>query len=62
MAARKTTSAESVEQTFSKEQILASSRFADRRDIVDALLDEDKTYSIDAVDKLIENYMKGQVE
>lgn len=72
MATRKTTTAttetiakpEQSEQTkpvFSKEQILASDRYANRRDLVDALLAND-SYTIDTVDKLIEEYMKGQVK
>ena len=68
MAARKTATTEAVaksEQTepvFSKEQILASDRYANRRDLVDALLDEDKSYTIETVDNLVEKYMKGQVK
>lgn len=68
MAARKTATTEAVaksEQTepvFSKEQILASDRYANRRDLVDALLDEDKSYTMKTVDNLVEKYMKGQVK
>lgn len=66
MAVRKKTvdtgAVEQVEPMFSKIQILASVRFANRRDLVNALLDEEKSYNLETVDKLIENYMKGQVE
>lgn len=68
MAARKTattgtaTRSEQTEPMFSKEQILASARFANRRDLVDALLDTDKSYTLKTVDNLIEKYMKGQVK
>lgn len=68
MAARKTATTETVaksEQTepvFSKEQILASDRYANRRDLVDALLDTDKSYTLETVDNLIDKYMKGQVK
>ena len=64
MAARKTATtgtaarSEQTEPMFSKEQILASARFANRRDLVDALLDEDKSYTM----KTVEKYMKGQVK
>lgn len=66
MAAKKTTTgtaarSEQTEPMFSKEQILASARFANRRDLVDALLDKDKRYTFETVDALIEEYMKGQV-
>lgn len=68
MAARKTAKtgtaarSEQTEPMFSKEQILASARFANRRDLVDALLDTDKSYTLKTVDNLIEKYMKGQVK
>lgn len=50
------------EHTFSKAQLASSQRFRDRRDIVNALLDEDKKYTVDAVEQMIEKYMKGQVK
>nr|DAQ34783.1 MAG TPA: hypothetical protein [Caudoviricetes sp.] len=53
---------QTAEQKFSKEQILASSRYANRRDLVDALLYEDKSYTIETVDNMIEKYKKGQVK
>lgn len=67
MAARKTATtgtvakSEQTEPVFSKEQILASDRYANRRDLVDALL-ENKSYTLETVDNLIEKYMKGQVK
>ena len=65
MAARKNTGDVKTEQTepkFSKEQILASARYANRRDLVDALLDKDKSYTFETVDNMIEKYKKGQVK
>ena len=50
------------EQKFSKEQILASARYANRRDLVDALLDKDKSYTFETVDNMIEKYKKGRVK
>lgn len=49
------------EPVFSKEQLLASNRFQDRRDLLEALLDEKKTYTMKAVEETITNYMKGKV-
>lgn len=46
---------------YSKEQLLASERFRDRKDIVNALLSSDKEYTVSAVKNMIENYMKGKV-
>lgn len=50
------------EPQFDKEQILASERYKGKRDLVDALLDEKKKYTLETVDNLIENYRKGQVK
>lgn len=50
------------EQRFSKEQILASGKYVNRRDLVDALLDEEKSYTFETVDGMIEKYKKGRVK
>jgi hypothetical protein len=70
MAAKKTaekvqTAVEETEQsepTFSKEQLLASERYANKRDMVNALLEEDKSYTIKTVDGLIEEEYKKEVK
>nr|DAH43944.1 MAG TPA: hypothetical protein [Caudoviricetes sp.] len=49
-------------QKYSKEQILASARFAGRRDLVDALLEKDKSYTLETVKNMITKYLKGQVK
>jgi hypothetical protein len=49
------------EHKFSKEQLLASGRFRERRDLIDALLDGKKQYTIRNVEEIIENYLKGKV-
>ena len=46
---------------YSKEQLVASKRYATKRDIISALLENGKTYTFDEVDALIEKYMKGKV-
>lgn len=50
------------ENKFGKKQILSSKIFEDRRDAVGAILEDDKTYSIDEVEKLYEEFMKGEVK
>ena len=55
-------SSEKVEPMFSKEQILASAKYTSRRDLVDALLDNKKSYTIEMVDEAINKFMKGQVK
>lgn len=47
---------------FSKTQLLAAKRFQGRRDIVNALLSENKQYAAETVEQMIENYKKGQVK
>lgn len=46
---------------FSKEQLLSSERFRDRRDILQALLCDGELYAVKAVEEKIERYMKGKV-
>lgn len=67
MAVRKkvadvTTEVQSVPIKFSKEQILASAKYRNNGDLVDAILDEKKKYTIENVDSLVEKYMKGEVK
>ena len=51
-----------VEPRFGKGQIVASEKYRNQRDLVDALLEKDKKYTIATVDNLIEKYRKGQVK
>lgn len=54
-----------VESKFSKEQLLSVKRFQGRKDIVNALLvkyPDTATFTVNAVEEMIENYMKGQVK
>ena len=53
---------EKIEKLFSKEQLLAAERFQERKDILNALLSPDKQYTVEAVEQMIEKYMKGQVK
>ena len=46
---------------FSKEQILASNKYAKRRDALDAILEDNGVYTIEQVDSLLEKFMKGKV-
>lgn len=53
---------EKAEQEFGKEQILTSARYANRRDLVDALLEDGKKCTVKDIDKKIEEFMKGTVK
>ncbi len=50
------------EHMFSKEQLIDSDRFRNRRDLVKALLDTGELYTVKAVEEKIQNYMKGKVK
>lgn len=50
------------ENKFSKEQLLRSKRFRDRKDIVNALLSNEQLYTVKSVEEKIANYMKGKVK
>lgn len=50
------------EQMFTKEQIAESQRYADRKDLVNAVLADGKKYTFQDVEKTIENYLKGKVK
>ena len=47
---------------FSKAQLLCSTRYETRRDLVGALLKDGVKYSVEEVDAAIETYMKGKVK
>lgn len=47
---------------FSKEQILNSKKYANRRDVLGAILSDEKTYTVEKVDSLLNDFMKGKVK
>lgn len=46
---------------YTKEQLAASKRYANRRDLISALLEDGGVYTLDEVDTLIDTVMKGKV-
>lgn len=46
---------------FSKKQLISSERYKNRRDLLSALLKDGELYSLEMVDKMIDNFMKGRV-
>lgn len=48
--------------TFNKEQILQSTRYAVKRDLLTVLLKNGKCYSHDDVARLIDDFEKGKVK
>lgn len=47
---------------FTKEQLLSSQRYKNKRDVLNALLFDTKTYTQKEADRLIERFMKGKVK
>jgi hypothetical protein len=62
MMATKKVKEEKQETAFSKEQILASSKYANRRDVLGAILSNDGSYTFEKVDSLLDKFMKGKVK
>lgn len=50
------------ENKFTKEQLLASKRFRERRDLVAALLTDGEQYTVRDLEQKIDDYMKGKVK
>lgn len=49
------------EPRFSKGQLLKAERFRDRQDALNALLDDDKAYTVRAAEEIIEDFMRKEV-
>lgn len=47
---------------YKKDSIMSSSKYADYKDVINILLDKDTEYSTDEVDKVIDEFMKREVE
>lgn len=50
------------ETVFGKEQLLSSKKYAEQHDILSALLTDTRMYTFSEVDRLVKDYMKGQVK
>ena len=50
------------EVLFTKEQILTSKKYANRRDVLGAILSDNKSYTSEQVNSLLDKFMKGQVK
>ena len=60
MATKKTESKQ--ETLFTKEQILASNKYADKRDVCNTVIPDNFHGTLNDVDVLIEKFMKGKVK
>lgn len=50
------------EVLYSKEQIIASKKYSNRKDILNVLLKDDEEYSFSKIDEIIENFMNKEVQ
>lgn len=64
MTQKKTKKAASAEEKpgFSKQAFLRSAFYRGKEDLLNVLLSDDKFYTTDEVDDLIDNYLKGKVK
>ena len=61
-AAKKAAQAVKPAATYSKEQLKRAKRDMERKDLVNALLEDNRQYTLDEVDTAIEKFMKGTVK
>lgn len=50
------------ETLFTKEQVLASNKYADKKDVCNTVIPDNFHGTLNEVDVLIENFMKGKVK
>lgn len=48
--------------TYTKDQILLSERYVKRRDLINALLDDGREYTLEEVDAMMDRFLKGKVD
>lgn len=62
MARKQTGKIEKEIPKFSKEAIVNSKTFRTSKDALNVLLEDEKKYSIDEVQKILDDFMKGKVK
>ena len=60
--AKATAAAKPAAPTHSKEQLLRFQRYANRRDILSALLEDGSYHTIQDVDQILKKFLKGKVK
>lgn len=61
MTGKKNTEISEAVPRFTKVQLMNSKKYAGRKDLIGALLDDGIEYTISQVDEMIEKFMKGKV-
>jgi hypothetical protein len=49
------------EPSYTKEQMIRSKRFAGQRDLLEALLSNDESYTCKQADAILQGFLKGKV-
>lgn len=63
MSAEKTKTVEKKEElAFTKEAILNSNKYANRRDVLGAILKDGESYTTEQVETLLAKFMRGKVK
>ena len=62
MAKKTQSKAEEKKRLYGKEQILNSKKYAEYKDLLNGVLENDRTYTADEIDKLITDYMERRVD
>lgn len=61
MAKEKIKQVETGEIMFTKQQLLASKKYAEKKDLLNALLVDDRSYSMAEVEETLNSFLKGKV-
>jgi hypothetical protein len=47
---------------FTKQQLLSSKKYRGKQDLIDSLLKDDQSYTLEVVDNLVDKFRKGKVK
>ncbi|MGN6710722.1 hypothetical protein [Anaerocolumna jejuensis] len=47
--------------TFTKQQLVSSKKYAEKKDLLNALLVDDRSYSMAEVEEILDGFLKGKV-
>lgn len=59
---KKTTEPAAAAPRFTKAQLMAANKYANRRDLIGALLDDNAEYTTTQADELIRKYLKEEID
>lgn len=62
MAKKTQSKAEEKKRAYGKEQILNSKKYAEYKDLLKGVLENDRPYTADEIDKIITDYMERRID